>query len=100
MKRLSYSAAIADGMREEMKRDPTVIQIGLDLESYGDSLGQTLGLGEEFGKKRVMDFPISETTYTGIGVAAAATGLSSQALCEHFFFFVSTSHAHASRVMV
>ncbi|MBQ8217459.1 MAG: alpha-ketoacid dehydrogenase subunit beta [Oscillospiraceae bacterium] len=75
MKKLSYNLAIADGMREEMKRDETVIQIGLDLASYGDSQGQTIGLGDEFGPKRVMDFPISETSYTGIGIAAAAAGL-------------------------
>lgn len=75
MKRLTFSAAIADGMREEMRRDERVMQIGLDIGEYGEAQGQTLGLYEEFGPKRLMDFPISETSYTGVGVAAAATGL-------------------------
>lgn len=75
MKKLSFSAAIADGMREEMRRDPTVMQIGLDIGTYGEAQGQTIGLFDEFGPKRMMDFPISETSYTGVGIAAAATGL-------------------------
>ena len=75
MKKLSFNAAIADGMREEMQKDPTVMQIGLDIGEYGDSNGQTIGLVEEFGTRRLMDFPISEVSYTGVGIAAAATGL-------------------------
>lgn len=75
IRKLTYSAAIAEGMAEEMRRDDRVIQTGLDVGFYGDAFGQTLGMFEEFGKERMIDFPISEMGFTGVCVGAAATGL-------------------------
>ena len=67
--------ALNDGMREEMRRDPTVILMGCDVAVRGNPFGVTKGLLQEFGPKRVIDTPISEPGFTGAGVGAAATGL-------------------------
>jgi pyruvate/2-oxoglutarate/acetoin dehydrogenase E1 component len=75
MKKLSFSAALADALAEEMRRDKNVIVTGLDQGFFGAAFGQTLGLHKEFGDERMIDMPISEAGYTGISVGAAATGL-------------------------
>lgn len=67
--------ALNDGMREEMRRDGTVIVMGCDVAVRGNPFGVTKGLLQEFGPKRVIDTPISEPGFTGAGVGAAATGL-------------------------
>jgi len=64
-----------DAMREEMRRDPTIIVMGCDVAVRGNPFGVTKGLLQEFGPKRVIDTPISEPAFTGAGVGAAATGL-------------------------
>ena len=56
-----------------MQRDPNVFVIGLDVES-GMS-GTTVGLVKEFGAKRVVDTPLSELGFTGLGIGAAMAGL-------------------------
>jgi acetoin:2,6-dichlorophenolindophenol oxidoreductase subunit beta len=75
MRTLTYAQALAEGMAEEMRRDPTVILWGIDIGPYGGAFGATRGLYEEFGPERVIDMPVSEAGYTGCGVGAAATGL-------------------------
>jgi pyruvate dehydrogenase E1 component beta subunit len=67
--------ALNDGMREEMRRDGTVIVMGCDVGVRGNPFGITKGLLKEFGPKRVIDTPISEPGFTGAGIGAAATGL-------------------------
>lgn len=67
--------ALNEGMREEMARDKTVIIMGCDVGVRGNPFGVTKGLLKEFGKKRVIDTPISEAAFTGAGIGAAATGL-------------------------
>ena len=58
-----------------MRRDPTVCIMGEDVAEAGTAFKVLTGLVEEFGKDRVIDTPISEAGFTGIGVGAAMTGL-------------------------
>lgn len=74
-KKMSMSNSIALAMAEEMRRDETVLLWGLDVAEYGGAFGASRGLLEEFGSERVMNMPISEAGYTGMGVGAAITGL-------------------------
>jgi pyruvate/2-oxoglutarate/acetoin dehydrogenase E1 component len=70
-----YNSALNEAMAEEMRRDPNVILWGIDIGPYGGANGVTRGLQEEFGPDRVIDMPVSELAYVGMGVGAAATGL-------------------------
>lgn len=72
---MTYAEAIRDGMWVEMKKDPNVILYGEDVGMFGGCFGVTAGLFEEFGPKRVLDTPISETAIVGSAVGAAAAGL-------------------------
>lgn len=75
MRKIFYNQAIAEALREEMHRDDSVVLWGLDVGAYGGANAATKGLFEEFGPERVIDMPISELGYVGMGVGAAATGL-------------------------
>ena len=72
---MSMSKSISLAIAEEMRRDSTVHFWGLDVGAYGGAFGASIGLYNEFGPDRVMDMPISEAGYTGMGVGAAITGL-------------------------
>jgi pyruvate dehydrogenase E1 component beta subunit len=72
---MSMSQAIREGLREEMLRDPTVFVMGEDLASMGSPFGVTKGFIEEFGPLRVIETPISEAGFHGMGVGAAMSGL-------------------------
>lgn len=72
---ISIAQAVNEALAEEMRRDPTVIIIGEDVAEAGTPFKVLSGLVEEFGVDRVMDTPISEAGFTGIGVGAAMTGL-------------------------
>jgi pyruvate/2-oxoglutarate/acetoin dehydrogenase E1 component len=75
MRTLTFAQALAEGMAQEMRRDPRVVLWGIDIGPYGGAFGATRGLYEEFGPERVIDMPVSEAGYTGCGVGAAVTGL-------------------------
>jgi pyruvate dehydrogenase E1 component beta subunit len=75
MRQLFYNQAIAEALAEEMRRDANVICWGIDIGPYGGANAATKGLYEEFGQDRVIDMPVSELGYVGMGVGAAATGL-------------------------
>lgn len=85
MSQKSFRAAINEALRQEMRRDPSVILIGEDIaggtggageeDAWGGVMGVTKGLLGEFGPNRVLDTPISETAYIGAAVGAAAAGL-------------------------
>lgn len=60
---------------EEMDRDPTVCVIGEDVGHYGGSYKVTKDLHFRYGNFRIMDTPIVENTFTGMGIGAAMTGL-------------------------
>ncbi|MDR0253178.1 MAG: pyruvate dehydrogenase complex E1 component subunit beta, partial [Brucellaceae bacterium] len=67
--------ALRDAMAEEMRRDPNVFVMGEEVAEYEGAYKVTKGLLAEFGDKRVVDTPITEHGFAGIGVGAAYTGL-------------------------
>jgi pyruvate dehydrogenase E1 component beta subunit len=75
VKEITVRDALYCAMREEMQRDKTVMIIGCDIAIRGNPFGVTKGLLAEFGEKRVRDAPISEASFTGAGLGAAAMGL-------------------------
>ncbi|XP_012451612.1 pyruvate dehydrogenase E1 component subunit beta-3, chloroplastic [Gossypium raimondii] len=67
--------ALREGLEEEMERDPRVCVMGEDVGHYGGSYKVTKGLATKFGDLRVLDTPIAENSFTGMGIGAAMTGL-------------------------
>ena len=67
--------AIAQGLRDEMRADPTVFMIGEDIGTYGGAFRLTAGFLDEFGPERVIDTPISESGFVGAAIGAAMMGL-------------------------
>ncbi len=72
---MTYLEAIADGLREAMRADPSVIVLGEDVAAYGGAFKVTKDLFEEFGPLRVIDTPISEAAIVGAAVGAALLGM-------------------------
>jgi acetoin:2,6-dichlorophenolindophenol oxidoreductase subunit beta len=75
VREISFGDAIKEAIAEEMRRDPTVVLMGEDVAEAGTTFKVLIGLVDEFGKDRVIDTPISEAGFTGLGVGAAMTGL-------------------------
>jgi len=75
VRRLTTSKAIVEALAQEMERDPSVIYLGEDVGTYGGIFGSTTGLLERFGPQRVIDTPISETAFIGLGIGAAVEGM-------------------------
>ena len=75
MAQLTYREAIARGIAQEMRRDPSVVMLGEDVGAAGGVFKGTVGLLEEFGDVRVRDTPISEQAILGAAMGAAMTGL-------------------------
>ena len=69
------AGAVREAIAEEMRRDPTVFLMGEDVAEAGTPFKVLKGLLEEFGPERIMDTPISEPGFTGIGLGAAMTGM-------------------------
>jgi pyruvate dehydrogenase E1 component beta subunit len=67
--------ALRDAMAEEMRRDPTVFVMGEEVAEYQGAYKITQGLLQEFGPQRVVDTPITEHGFAGVGVGAAMAGL-------------------------
>lgn len=67
--------ALQEGLDEEMARDPRVCVMGEDVGHYGGSYKVTKGLANKYGDLRVLDTPIAENSFTGMGIGAAMTGL-------------------------
>src|SRR6202162_557241 len=72
---LTLGQAVNEALAEELRRDPSVFVIGEDVAEAGTPFKVLSGLVEEFGSERVIDSPISEAGFTGVGVGAAMTGL-------------------------
>jgi pyruvate dehydrogenase E1 component beta subunit len=72
---LTYRAAVAAGIAQEMERDQNVVLIGEDVAAAGGVFKTTEGLLERFGPERVRDTPISEQAIVGAAMGAAMTGL-------------------------
>jgi 2-oxoisovalerate dehydrogenase E1 component beta subunit len=71
---VTYLDAIREALAEEMRRDPRVFVLGEDVGAYGGAFGATNGLYEEFGERRVVDTPISESAIVGISIGASLRG--------------------------
>lgn len=75
MREITLSQAVNEALAEEMRLDKNVIILGEDVAEAGTPFKILSGLVEEFGTDRVIDTPISEPGFVGIGVGAAMTGL-------------------------
>jgi acetoin:2,6-dichlorophenolindophenol oxidoreductase subunit beta len=75
VRELTFGEAIKEAIAQEMRRDPRVVLMGEDVAEAGTTFKVLVGLVEEFGKERIIDTPISEAGFTGIGVGAAMTGM-------------------------
>jgi pyruvate dehydrogenase E1 component beta subunit len=75
MKTLRYREALREGMSEEMERDPNVLLMGEEVGFYQGAYKVSEGMLERFGQKRVIDTPIAEGGFAGIGIGAAMVGL-------------------------
>src|SRR5262245_10748696 len=75
VRELTFGEAIKEAIAEEMRRDPKVVLMGEDVAEAGTTFKVLTGLVDEFGKDRIIDTPISEAGFTGIGVGAAMTGM-------------------------
>ena len=72
---MTVREALRDAMAEEMRRDDTVFVMGEEVAEYQGAYKVTQGLLQEFGARRVVDTPITEHGFTGLGVGAAMAGL-------------------------
>jgi len=75
MRKITYGQAICEAIDEEMAKDKNVIFLGEDIEVLGGNFRATPGLYEKYGGWRVRNTPISENSFTGLGLGAAITGL-------------------------
>jgi len=72
---IMYREALNEALKEEMQRDPAVFLMGEGIAQRGGSFKVTVGLLDEFGPQRVIDTPIAEASFAGMGVGAAITGM-------------------------
>ena len=72
---LTFREALNQAMSEEMRLDERVFLIGEEVAQYNGAYKVSQGMLEEFGEKRVIDSPITEEGFTGLGVGAAMAGL-------------------------
>jgi pyruvate dehydrogenase E1 component beta subunit len=75
MREIQFREALREAMNEEMRRDPSVFLMGEEVAEYNGAYKVSQGMLDEFGASRVIDTPISELGFAGIGVGAAANGL-------------------------
>src|SRR4051812_802365 len=75
MKELQFREALREAISEEMRRDERVFLMGEEVAQYNGAYKVSQGMLEEFGGKRVIDTPIAELGFAGIGIGAAANGL-------------------------
>jgi len=73
--RLTYREAVREAIREAIRKDDRVFLMGEDVGSYGGCFAVSKGLLEEFGAKRIIDTPLSESGFTGTGIGAALGGM-------------------------
>ncbi|MFM8744525.1 MAG: pyruvate dehydrogenase complex E1 component subunit beta [Cytophagales bacterium] len=75
MREIQFREALREAMSEEMRRDPSVFLMGEEVAEYNGAYKASQGMLDEFGSKRVIDTPIAELGFAGIGVGAATNGL-------------------------
>jgi len=75
MRVIQFREALREAMQEEMRRDPNVFLMGEEVAEYNGAYKVSQGMLDEFGPDRVLDTPIAELGFAGIGVGAAMNGL-------------------------
>src|SRR4051794_17393611 len=75
MPELQFRDALRTAMTEEMERDPNVFLMGEEVAQYNGAYKVSQGMLDQFGPERVIDTPISEAGFSGLGVGAAMLGL-------------------------
>ena len=75
MREIQFREAIKEAMSEEMRRDESVFLLGEEVAEYNGAYKASQGMLDEFGPKRVIDTPITELGFSGLGVGAAMNGL-------------------------
>ncbi|PYK57790.1 MAG: alpha-ketoacid dehydrogenase subunit beta [Verrucomicrobia bacterium] len=75
MREITYRQALNEALAEELARDPNVFLMGEEVAEYKGAYKVSQGLLERFGPKRIIDTPISENGFAGLGVGAAMVGL-------------------------
>ena len=75
MREITYRQAVNEALEEEMERDSTVFLLGEEVAEYNGAYKVSQGLLDKFGPKRVLDTPISEAGFAGLGIGAAMVGL-------------------------
>ena len=75
MPRMSHREALNQAMSEEMERDPSIFLMGEEVGHYQGAYKVSQGMLQRFGEKRIVDTPIAECGFVGIGIGAAMVGL-------------------------
>lgn len=75
MREIQFREALREAMNEEMRKDPAIFLMGEEVAEYNGAYKVSQGMLDEFGPQRVIDTPISELGFAGIGVGAAMNGL-------------------------
>jgi pyruvate dehydrogenase E1 component beta subunit len=75
MREIQFREALREAMNEEMRRDPKVFLMGEEVAEYNGAYKVSQGMLDEFGPERVIDTPIAELGFGGIGVGAAMNGI-------------------------
>jgi len=75
MRVIQFREALREAMSEEMRRDPKVFLMGEEVAEYNGAYKVSQGMLDEFGPDRILDTPISELGFAGIGVGAAMNGI-------------------------
>src|SRR5246127_4252153 len=75
MREITYRQALNEALAEELERDPNVFLMGEEVAEYNGAYKVSQGLLDRFGPKRIIDTPISENGFAGLGVGAAMVGL-------------------------
>ena len=75
MRSIQFREALREALSEEMRKDPNIFLLGEEVAEYNGAYKVSQGMLEEFGAKRIIDTPIAELGFAGIGVGAAMNGL-------------------------
>lgn len=75
MREIQFREALREAMNEEMRRDPKVLLMGEEVAEYNGAYKVSQGMLDEFGPDRVLDTPISELGFAGVGAGAAMNGI-------------------------
>jgi pyruvate dehydrogenase E1 component beta subunit len=75
MREIQFREALREAMQEEMRKDENIYLMGEEVAEYNGAYKVSQGMLDEFGEKRVIDTPISELGFAGIGIGSAMNGL-------------------------